>query len=100
MGREAWKDGFKNTERKKEYVNMKECPRRERFSDGHVGAKVRLMVRGSETMKWKYQDDLCGCGQVETEEHVLFKCSRYGQERERWRGAIERVEVTCVHMKL
>ena len=24
MGREAWKDGFKNTEREKEYVRMKE----------------------------------------------------------------------------
>ena len=33
-------------------------------------------VRGSETMK--YQDDLCGCGQEETEEHVLFECNRYG----------------------
>ena len=51
-----------------------------------------LPVRGSETMKWKYQDDLCGCGQVETEEHVLFECNQYGQERERWRGTIERLE--------
>ena len=68
VGKEVWKDGFQNTEREKEYV-MKECHRRERFSDGSVGAKVRLMVkggclpiRGSETMKWKYQDDMCGCG--------------------------------------
>ena len=29
--REAWKDGFENTEREKEYVRMKECPRRESF---------------------------------------------------------------------
>ena len=27
-------------------MKMKECPRRERFSDGSVGDKVRLMVRG------------------------------------------------------
>ena len=60
--RDAWSDGFKNTERAKEYVTMKECSRRESFADGSVGAKVRLMVRGSGTMKWKYQDDLCGCG--------------------------------------
>ena len=58
MGREAWKDGFKNTNREKEYVNMKECLRKESFLDDSVGAKVRLMVRGgclpargSETMK-------------------------------------------------
>ena len=25
---------------------MKECPRRESFSDGSVGANVRIMVRG------------------------------------------------------
>ena len=26
---------------------------------------------------------------METEEHVLFECNRYGQERERWRGTIK-----------
>ena len=46
VGREAWKDGFRNTEREKEYVKMKECLRRERFSDGSVGAKVWLMAGG------------------------------------------------------
>ena len=29
------------------------------------------------------------CGQLETKEHVLFECNRYGQERERWRGTIK-----------
>ena len=43
-------------------------------------------------MQWKSQDDLCGCGQVETEEHVLFECNRYGQEREQWGGTIERLK--------
>ena len=63
----------------KEYVEMKRCPRNESFADGSVGARVRLMVRGgclpvggSEMMAWKYDDDCGGCGQVETEEHVLF----------------------------
>ena len=67
-------------------MRLKECPRRESFSGDSVGAKVRLMVRGgclpvrgSDTINWKYQDALCGCGQVETEEHVLFECNRYGQ---------------------
>ena len=31
-------------------MRMKECPRRESFSDGNDGGKVRLMVRGSEMM--------------------------------------------------
>ena len=30
----------------------------------------------------------CGCGLVETEMHVLFECTLYGEERERWRGAV------------
>ena len=39
-----------------------------------------LPVRGSERMAWKYDDDCYGCGQVKTEEHVLFECNRYGEE--------------------
>ena len=79
--RRAWKDGFNDTEREKEYVQMKESPLNESFADGSVGAKVRLMVRGgcllvrgSERMTWKY-DDWCGCGLVETEMHMLFECT-------------------------
>ena len=30
---------------------------------------------------------------MEIEEHVLFECNRYGQERERWRGTVERLKV-------
>ena len=63
-GRKAWKDDFNDTEREKEYVQMKESPRNERFADGSVGAGVRLMVRrwclpvrGNERMAWKY--DAC-----------------------------------------
>ena len=55
---------------------MKECSRNENFADGNVGAGVRLMVRGgwlpekvSERMTWKYDDDKCRCGLVETEKH-------------------------------
>ena len=46
------------------------------FADGNV-AGVRLMVsrgclpvRGSESMTWKYHDNKCRCGLVETEKHV------------------------------
>ena len=44
--RRAWKDGFNDTDREKEYVRMKDSPRNESFADGSVGASVRLMVRG------------------------------------------------------
>ena len=75
---EGW---FNGTERGNEYVRMKECPNREResFAEGSVGAKVRLIVRGGclpvrgyGIMTWKYQDNLCGCGQVETEEQCII----------------------------
>ena len=42
---------------------------------------ICLPVRGSERLAWKYDDDCCRCRQVETEEHVLFECKRYGEER-------------------
>ena len=68
-------------------MKMKRCPRNESFADGSVGVRVRLMVRGgclpvrgSERMAWKYDDDCCGCGQVKTEEHVLFEYNQYGEE--------------------
>ena len=61
-------------------MKMKIWPGNKIFADGSVGARVRLMVRGgclpvrgSERMAWKYDDDCCGCGQVETDEHVLFE---------------------------
>ena len=81
--------------REKEYVQMKESPRNESFLDGSVGARVRLMVRGgcllvrgSERMTWKYDDCRCGCGLVETESHILFECTLYEEERERWRRTV------------
>ena len=47
-----------------------------------------LLVRGSERMTWKYDDCRCVCGLVETEMYVLFECTLYEEERERWRGAV------------
>ena len=88
--REAWNNGFNETEREKECVQMKRCPRNANFADVSVGARVRLMVRGgcvpvrgSERMAWKYDYCCWGCGQVEIEEHVLFEFTRYGEERGR-----------------
>ena len=39
-------------------------------------------------MAWTYDDYKSGCGLMETEIHVLFECTSYGEERERWRGAV------------
>ena len=39
-------------------------------------------------MTWKYDDDKCRYALVETEKHVLFECTLYGEERGRWRGAV------------
>ena len=38
-------------------------------------------MRGSERMTWSYDADRCGCGQVETENHVPFECTLYGETR-------------------
>ena len=78
VGKQVWKNGFNDTEREKEYVQMKECPRNESFVDGNVGAGVRLMVRR--------------CGLVETERHALFECTLYGEERGRWRGVVRNLK--------
>ena len=48
VGRQSWKNGFNDTDREKDYVEMKRCPRKESFADGSVGARVRLMVRIGE----------------------------------------------------
>ena len=31
-------------------------------------------------MAWKFDDERCGCGHVETDEHVHFECNQYGEE--------------------
>ena len=92
-------NGFNDTEREKEYVQMKECPRNESFADGKVRLIVRggcFPVRGSDRMTWKYDDVKCRCGLVETEQHVLFECTLYGEERGRWRGAVSMEEYEMI----
>ena len=39
-------------------------------------------------MELRYDACRCGCVLMETEMHVLFECTLYGEERERWRGAV------------
>ena len=40
VGRQSWKNGFNDTEREKECVEMNIYPRNESFADGSVGAKT------------------------------------------------------------
>ena len=70
---------------------MKSQPKNEKYANGSVGARVRLMVRGgclpprgSKGMEWEYDDDLCVSGTKETEIHVLFECKCYDLVRRRW----------------
>ena len=46
------------------------------------------ILRENDRITWKYDDDKCQCGLVETEKHVLFECTLYGEERGIWRGAV------------
>ena len=83
-GKQVWKNGVNDTEREKEDLQMKECPRNESFADGNVGAGVKLMVRGgcfpvrgSERMTWKYDNDKCRYGLVETEGSMCYLNALY-----------------------
>ena len=67
-GRRQWRNGFGINEREQQYVHMKSQPRNEKYANGSVGARVRLLVRGgcvpvrgSKGMEWKYDDDFCVC---------------------------------------
>ena len=51
-------------------------------------------------MAWKYDDDCYGYGPVKTEEHVLFECYRYGEERVRWRGVKKRKDSKSVKVSV
>ena len=53
---------------------------------------VCLSVRGIRGMTWKYDDYKCRRGPVETDKHVLFECTLYGEERRRWRGSVQDLE--------
>ena len=86
VGNQSYEDGFNDTAREKEYIRMNECPRNERkFCRWKCGRRRAeggcLPVRGSERMTLNYEDDKCMYGLVETEKHVLFECTLYGEER-------------------
>ena len=61
-------NGFGMNERQQPYLQ----PQNEKYENGSVGTRVRLMVkggclpvRGSKGMEWKYDDDPCAYGTKE-----------------------------------
>ena len=44
-GRRQWRNGFGINEREQQYVHMNSQPKNEKYANGSVGARVRLMVR-------------------------------------------------------
>ena len=68
-GRRWWMNGFVINDREQEYLKVKSQPKNEKYANGSVGARTRLMVKGGclnviggKEMEWKYADDLCKCG--------------------------------------
>ena len=45
-GRRRWRGGFGINEREQQYVHVKSQHKNEKYANGSVGARVRLMVRG------------------------------------------------------
>ena len=45
-GRRPWRNGFGINDIKQHYVHMKSQQKNEKYANGSVGARVRLMVRG------------------------------------------------------
>ena len=45
-GRIQWRNSFGINEREQQHVHMNSQPKNEKYANGSVGARVRLMVRG------------------------------------------------------
>ena len=43
-----------------------------------------LPVMGNTRMSWKYNDEHCVCGEVDSEEHLLLDCNLYMDVRRKW----------------
>jgi hypothetical protein len=92
-GRRRWVKKLKNNDRLERYEKEKDIPHLEEYAKrGGEGAKVRMMCRGdsltvrtNHIVRWKYGAEIgCGCGEEESERHVLLECPRYENHRREW----------------
>ena len=67
-GRKWWRNGFGMNRREQQYLQVNSQPKNEKYANGRMGARGRLMVRGgclpvrgSKGMELKNDDDLCMC---------------------------------------
>ena len=66
----------------------------EKYANGSVGARVRLIVRGGclPVKELKYADNICECGTKETEMKVFVESNHYDQMRRRWIKTMNRLD--------
>ena len=86
-------------EREQQYVHVKSQPKNEKYANGSVGARVRLMVRGGClsvgcSKEWNRNMMMISvCGTKETEIHVLHVCKCYDLVRRRWMRTCRDVQI-------
>ena len=79
-----------------EYRAWKSIPALESYANGGEAARIRMLLRGgylplrgNEKFRWRDRNILCGCGDVETEEHWLFQCNLYNDVRRDGQNLLE-----------
>ena len=50
-------------------------------------------MSGNTIMSWRYDDEHCVCGEVESYEHVLLDCNLNMDVRRRWKEKLASVNV-------
>ena len=97
VGRRIWMNKCGNSDRL-HYAFKKQIPMIGKYVDGSICAMVRggcLPVRGSTRMTWKYDDEHCVYGEVESEKHVLLDYNICMDVRRRWKEKLASVQVDC-----
>ena len=91
IGKEMWISELRKNDRTREYADWKKEPIADVYVNGSAGAKVRMLtrcgylpVRNNTMLDWRMEVHTCTCGEIETEDHVLFECDLYSMERIEW----------------
>ena len=71
-----------------EYKQWKSTPMKEEYAKSGERLRVRMLLRGgylplrgNRKFHWMNRDESCRCGELETEDHFLFHCKLYTEER-------------------